>query len=302
MTIEFNGKSVVETKNILRVRYPGVNVQTLPEDSMVTTRMSEGITILFKQLDPLQNPEVSPNYLQIVTKVTIPASLATQANDVYTLAPSGTPGDSDLNKYCVPLQTGEVDGPCSSDYKGYGYDASKKECVLVRCDHTFGARFQTKKDCDTTCKDLIDAPVTQTYTNPSPPPVFLWVPNVCIFVSAEAWMTAPGGTLRMMSLPPNGQPILTEQYSEDAYDAMFRIEKSGKVVSLTGRTLRFMDSENPTWEFRPYMARDLGQLAFTMRQKDRLLASQNTLQQVTATAADNTSIKTVWFIIPIGQM
>lgn len=299
---DYNGKSVAEVRNILRARYPNATIVSFPETTPMGPDDPNTITILYTQLDPLQNPEVAPNYLQIVTNVIIPESLG-GGGDLYTAAPAPSGiGDSELEKYCVPLQTGEIQPNCTTDYKGYGYDASRKECILIRCDHTFGARFQTKADCEATCKEQIEAPPPQQgYTNPSPPPMYLWTPNVCIFLSAEAWMKNPGGTIRVLSLPANGQPELAA-YNPSSYDALFRISKDGIIKSLSGRTLRFMDSEHPHWEFKQYMLRNLGQLAFNIEQKKRFLATHNTTMVVTATNSDNTDIKAVWFVIPIGQM
>jgi hypothetical protein len=216
-------------------------------------------------------------------------------------APTDTgPNNEVLKQYCAPLETtGEKQEYCTADFKGYGFDPRSKSCVLVNCDHVFGARYPSKADCEEKCDTLINATQAPLVSNPYPPIDYLWEPNVVILMSAEAWMKQY--KVHVVSLPERGAPIL-KTYNNLDFSQLFRISKEGVITSLSGRTLRFADSEVSFWQFKPHTTRNLGPVAFHLEQKDRFLASQNVLMQISSVETSNQTLISTWFVIPVGVL
>ena len=205
--------------------------------------------------------------------------------------------------YCIPLT--KTDQPvefCSRDFNGWGYDPGSKQCILATCEHTFGARYRTKQDCETACKSKIDATdPPQPARNDRLPVDYLVEPNVCVLINAHTWMKE--GLIQVLTLPLKGVPSV-RAFEKGSMAQIFSVSEVGEMKSLEGRTLRFQDSDIRFWRFKPYSVRDLGPLAYQLEQKGRNLARSATqVGMVTGVdAADSFTLLDTWFVVPIGQL
>ena len=249
-----------------------------------------------------------PTFSPIVTipPYETPAPIPPEDPITITPAPPGvTVPETDFNPidqaYCIPLT--KTDQPvefCSQDFKGWGYDAATKGCILATCQHTFGARYGTKQDCEQACEDKINAtPPPEPVRNDRLPIDYLVEPNVCVLINAYAWMKE--ASIQVLTVPLKGPPSV-QSFQGGSMAQLFSISEAGDIKSLEGRTLRFQDSQIRFWKFKPYAVRDLGPLAYQLEQKERNLARSANQGLVTGVDADSYNLLGCWFIIPVGQM